>query len=78
MALMLMLLAAFSGQTIIQGLMTLIIVGLVFWLLWWLISYIALPEPFAKVARVILAAAAVFFLINFLLGLAGSPMIKWQ
>lgn len=73
----LMLIAAVSGQHIIKGLMTLIVVGLVFWLFWWLISYIGLPEPFGKIARVIVAIAAVFFLINFLLTLAGSPIISW-
>lgn len=71
------MLAATSGQSLIRGLMTLIIVGLVFWLFFWLISYIGLPEPFAKVAKVILAVAAVFFLVNFLLSLTGNPIVSW-
>lgn len=72
-----LMLAAVSGESIIGGLIWIIVIGLVFWLLWWLISYIQLPEPFAKVARVILALAAVVLLINFLLGIAGHPIIKW-
>lgn len=69
-------LAAISSESIIQTLIYLVCIGLVFWLLWWLIQYIALPEPFAKVARVILALAAVVILINILLSMAGHPLIK--
>jgi hypothetical protein len=54
-----------------------LIVGGVCWLLWWLIGYIGLPAPFDKVARVIIAVVAVFFLINLLLSLAGStPLVR--
>ncbi len=66
-----------SGNSIVSALIWLICMGLVFYLLWWLISYIALPEPFAKVARVILALAAVILLINILLSIAGHPFIVW-
>lgn len=70
-------LAVVSGPAVIHTLIWLIVVGLIFWLLLWLISYAGLPEPFAKVARVILAVAAVILIINVLLGLAGSPLIAW-
>lgn len=66
----------FSLSAIVSVVVYLIIAGLIFWLLWWLISYIALPEPFAKVARVILAIAAVLVIIGVLLGLAGHPIIR--
>lgn len=71
------MLSAISGESLIQSVFYLIIIGLVFWLFWWLISYVGLPEPFAKVARVILAVIAVMILVNFLLGLVGKPFIKW-
>lgn len=71
------MLAAISGESLIQSVFYLIIIGLVFWLFWWLISYVGLPEPFAKVARVILAVIAVMILVNFLLGLVGKPLIRW-
>ena len=48
-----------SGTALIQAVIYLIVFGLIFWLLWWLIQYCAIPEPFNKVARVILAIAAV-------------------
>lgn len=72
------LLAAISGDAILSGLIWIIIMGVVFGLLWWLINYISLPEPFAKVARVILALAAVLLLINVLLGWAGHPLVEFR
>ncbi len=37
----------------------LVVAGLIFWLLWWLVNYINPPEPFKKIATVILAILAV-------------------
>ena len=66
-----------SGSGALSALITLVVVGLICWLVWWFISYVGLPEPFAKVARVLVALVALIFLINFLLGLTGHPLIKW-
>jgi hypothetical protein len=71
------LLAVVSGEAVVSTLIWLICIGLIFWLLWWLVAYIGLPEPFNKVARVILAVAAVVVLINVLLSLAGHPIVRW-
>lgn len=65
-------------SSLVSGILFIIIAGLVFWLLFWLIAYIGLPEPFAKVARVILAVAAVFICIAILMGLAGHPVVLWD
>ena len=55
----------------------LFIVGGVCWLLWWLIGYIGLPEPFNKIARVIVAVVAVLLCINLLLSLGGGqPFLR--
>ena len=59
-------------------LVLIIIAGLIFGLLVWLVNYIGLPAPFDKVARVVLAVFAVLFLIGILLGLAGHPVIIWR
>ena len=61
----------------VSAIIWVIVLGIVFWLLWWLVNYVGLPEPFAKVARVILAVAAVIVLINCLLTLAGHPLVRW-
>ena len=66
-----------SGSGLISLLVGIIVVGLIFYLLWWLIGYCGLPEPFNKVARVILAVVAVIFLINVLLQVAGmTPIVR--
>ena len=58
---------------------TLVVAGLIFWLLLWLIGFAGLPEPFAKVAKIILAVIAVIFIINLLLGMTSSgPIFKFR
>jgi len=69
--------AAISGETLVHTVVWVIVVGVIFGLLWWLINYVGLPEPFAKVARVILAILAVLVLIDALLRLTGNPIIRW-
>ena len=60
-------------------LVTLVIVGLIFWLLWWFLGTIGLPEPFAKIANVLIAVVAVVFLIDLVLGLGGGGgLIRWR
>jgi len=71
------LLAAVSGESLINAVIWLIIAGVIFWLLNWLISYVGVPEPFAKVAKVIIAIAVALICINALLTLAGRPLITW-
>ena len=56
---------------------TLIIVGLIFGLCWWLVGYCGLPAPFDKAARVILAVLAVLVVIGLLLSLVGGqPLFR--
>lgn len=50
-----------------------IVVGLVFYLLWWFLGYVGLPDPFNKVARVIIGLFAIIFLLYVVLGLLGPP-----
>ncbi len=64
-------------SSLVNIIIVLLIAGGVIWLLWWLVGYIGLPEPFNKVARIIIAVVAVLFLINLLLSLAGwQPFIR--
>lgn len=66
-----------SGQALLSMLITLVVAGLIFWLLWWFIDYIGLPEPFNKVARVIVGLVAIVYLLNILMGLGGRPLFTW-
>ena len=53
---------------LISLLVTLVIVGLIFWLLFWFIGMVGLPEPFNKVATVLIALVALIYLIGILTG----------
>jgi hypothetical protein len=75
--LMTLLMLAVSGKALIDLFIMLIVVGLICWILWWLIGYIGLPEPFNKIARALIAIVAAIFLINALLGLIGKSFISW-
>lgn len=66
------LLAFVTGEPITSAIVWLIGLGLIFWLLWWLIDYLALPAPFNKVARVLLAVAAVVLLIRVIMRITGA------
>lgn len=65
-----------SASALIGAVIWVVVAGLIFGLLWWLVDYAKLPEPFNKVARVVLAVAAVVLLIAVLLSVAGGrPVI---
>lgn len=57
---------------LIHILILLLVYGLVFAVIYWAITQIPLPAPFAMVARVILALVAVILIINLILPLAGE------
>lgn len=71
------ILADISGSNVLTALIWVIVAAVIFWLCNWLIGYIGIPEPFNKVAKVIIAVAAVIFLVNALLTIAGHPFIRW-
>lgn len=73
-----LIIAAVTGSALVNAFITLVVVGLICWLLWWFLSYVGLPEPFAKIARILIALIAVIFLINTLLSFTDhGPFIKW-
>ena len=76
------ILAAVSGQDVIEAVIWLVIVAVIFGVLFWLIEFVGkqFPSiaPFLPVAKIVLAIAAVIVLINLLLSLAGHPLIEWN
>ncbi len=66
-----------SGSALLSIIVQLVIAGLIFWLLWWFLSFVGVPEPFNKVIRAVIGLVAVLFLINLLLGLGGTPLVRW-
>lgn len=71
------LIAAISGSVVVTAIIWLIVGGLICGLLWWLISFVGLPEPINKFARVFVAILAVIICINALLSLVGKPFIQF-
>jgi hypothetical protein len=60
-------------MNLIGLLITVVILGLVFYVIWWLLGTIGLPEPFNKVVRVLLALIAVVILLSLLFGGISIP-----
>jgi hypothetical protein len=71
------LFAAISGSALGNLVIQIAVAALICWLLWWLIGYAAFPEPFNKIARIIVAVIAVVFCINALLSLTGQSFIRF-
>ena len=67
-----------SLSALVEVIIYLLIVGGVLWLLLWLVGYIGLPEPFAKVAKIIIMVVGVLICINVLLSFAGSPIFNFR
>jgi hypothetical protein len=59
---------------LIHLLIVIVILGLIFWLVWWALSYLPMPEPFASVARFIVVLVFALILIYLLLPLANMPL----
>ncbi len=65
-----------SLSSIGPALLYLVVAGLIIWLLYWAIGKVGLPEPFAKIANVILVVVTVIILLNFLLGFFGHSFVQ--
>jgi hypothetical protein len=74
---MIAILALVSGEALLNALFVLVIWGLILWVLWWGLGKIAPPEPFMKIATVVLVVLSIVVLVNILLGLVGHPLIKF-
>lgn len=55
----------------IHSLIYLIIIGFILGILFWLIDWLAAPQPINKILKGVVILVGVIFLINFLLTLAG-------
>lgn len=64
-----------SVDSLVSTVIYLVVVGLIFWLIWWFIGYVGVPEPFNKVIRVIVGILALVVLMSFLLSLIGYPVL---
>lgn len=64
---------AFAGPPALEQMFVILIwlvfVGLIFWLVWWALGALGLPEPFNKIAHVVVIVFAFLILLYFLLGM---------
>jgi len=65
-----------SLSGLLEIIIYLVVVGLIFWCIWWFVGYVGVPEPFNKVIRVIMGLVALIIVINLLLGMVGTPMFS--
>jgi hypothetical protein len=65
-----------SLEGLIRLVVYLIAAGLICYLLWWLIEFVNPPEPFRKVATVLVAVVAVVAAVSALLWFAGVPVFR--
>lgn len=62
--------------SLISLIVTLVLLGLVWYLLFWIVGQMPLPEPFKTVATVILGLVAVLVLLSLIFGIAPLPVLR--
>lgn len=72
-----LMLAAISGNAVVNAIIWLVIGALIYFVVDWGLKKIGLPEPFNKIATVLLVLVVVVILVNALLTLIGKPFITW-
>jgi hypothetical protein len=65
-------LAAVSSDSLINLVVWLVVAGLIYWLVIWLLGVCSLPEPFNKMAKIVAALVVFIICVNALLGLTGK------
>ena len=65
-----------DAHSLVMLLVWIVIIGMIFYVMWWGLGQLALPEPFDKIARAVIIIVTVLLLINALLGLTGSAPFR--
>jgi hypothetical protein len=66
-----------EGSALVKAFFYLVIWALIFAVLYWVTGQMSLGPPWDKAIKVLLALGAALVLINLLLGLIGTPLIRW-
>ena len=64
------------SSSLLSMIVTLVVAGLIFWLVLWFVDYVGVPQPFNKVIKVVVGLVVFIFLVNLLLGLSGTPLFR--
>ena len=65
-----------SMEALFGLIITLIIAGLIFWLVLWFVDFVGVPEPFNKVIKVVLGIVALLYLLSVLTGYAPPIFVR--
>lgn len=65
-----------DAPALISLLATVVLLGIICYILWWAVEKIGLPEPFNKVAQAIIVLIVVIYLLALLTG--NAPVFKWR
>ena len=68
--------ATISMGGMLEFIVYIVIISLIFWVVWWFIGYVGVPEPFNKVIRVVLGLFALIIVINLLMSMVGTPLFR--
>lgn len=75
------MLAAVDGDGIVKQLMIVLLVGICVAIIWalgrWFITKFAAPAVVMTIWNALFLLIGAIFIINFLMGLAGHPFIRW-
>lgn len=63
---------------LISLLVTLLVLGVIFYLVYWLVGQIPMAPPFKTVVMAILGIIAVLVLIGLLFGGVSVPVVRWR
>ncbi len=64
-----------SISGLVYAVLYLIIIGVIVWLLIWLVDYCGIPEPFHKIAKILIAVVSVIICILLLLSLVSGKQV---
>lgn len=68
------LMAISEGNELVNAVIWLVGLGLIAYVLWWLIGYMGLPEPINKVARGVVALVVVVLLVRIIMRVTGTSL----
>lgn len=63
----------------ISTIVSLVVIGLVFWCVLWFVDWVGVPEPFNKVIKVVLGLFALLYVLGVLFAIPGVsvPQLKF-
>lgn len=71
------MLLAISASALLGLVIWLLCIGIIIWLVFWILGQFPMPEPIGKIIKIVIVVIAVILVINILMTLVGNPLIVW-